>query len=156
MSLKLTEKFSSLIKILESAEEEEIDLLGKYAALKPEDRKKIIDYWKNLSGGEYATDLVKDYINTGKKTEKKTEASVKKEAMSSENSGSNKKVKEYYDNLYGSEYAKDMTSYEGNSGEKMEVEAGLSKGLKSHLSSIDPKLANEILELLTFSKKKEN
>lgn len=131
-----------------SANDGELALLNVLAALQPDSRKKLVDYWKNLEGSDYAVDMVKDFLNLGKKT--KVEASKRnnlKQAEKKTEKKSNNKVKEYWNNLEGNEYANDMIEYPSIKGEKMQVEA-FSKDLQKYIGNMPPRLAQEFLGLI--------
>ena len=142
-------KIKQLMSVLASAvdSEPETAVIEVFAALDPESRKEIIQYWDELYGKEYAVDMVKDYIPTGKKSE------ISKEALSSSKSDANKPVKEYWKNLRGDEFASDMVKYPNIESKKLEVEA-MSDGLKKYMQTASPEIANELLELIESNSKK--
>jgi hypothetical protein len=149
------EEANSMIMIASKTSEQAFSFFKVLAALDPESRSKIIDYWKGLYGKEFATDMVKDYVPMGEKEKEKTASSktIKKEALSSPGSDANAPVKDIWTPLLGDEYAKDMVKYPGAEYEKMEVEA-FSQGLKEHLAKMPTHLAEELLTLMSSGKKK--
>lgn len=149
-------KVSAILNALADAGEAEDAIIEVYAALQPDARKDFISYWKGLYGKEYATDMAKDYVNTGKK--KKAENihnTLKKEALSPSGSDANKPVKQYWTPLYGKEYASDMVKYPNVDAETIEVVAGMSDGLKKFLATAEPNIAAELLDIISGSSKKK-
>ena len=143
----------NIFSIAKASNEKEIAFIQVIAALEPETRKELIDYWQKLRGKEFATDMVKDYLNTGKKekVEANTENTLKKEALSKPKSDANKPVEQYYKNLRGKEYSKDMVKYPNINSEKLEVKA-FSDSLKQHIANMPSDVASELLGFLEAKK----
>lgn len=143
----------NIFSIAKASNEKEMTFIKVLAALEPESRKKLIDYWQKLNGKEFAIDMVKDYLNTGKKetVEANKESAIKKEALSKSTSEANKPVEQYYKNLSGKEYAKDMVKYPNIVSEKLEVKA-FSDSLKQHIANMPTEVAGELLGLLEAKK----
>lgn len=144
-------ELNSLLNFASNTSEAGLLFLKIYAALQPDARKEFINYWKDIYGNEFSTDMAKDYINNGKKQKV---ASTTKEALSTSNSDANSPVKEIFTPLYGSEYSNDMVKYPNKGGETMTVEAGLSNALRTHIASLPKELAEELLEVMATGAKK--
>lgn len=92
----------------------------KIAELSDEDKKILLDYWDNLWGGDYSKELVKDYSNSGKKEKAKT-ASLEKIILTKFAKLSNEDkqiVADFFEDFFGSEYAKDLVKDYKNTGKK--------------------------------------
>jgi hypothetical protein len=147
------EAFNAIMRVLaEIHEDKGRDALLILAALDEEQRSFLVNYWKNLWGTEYAKDEVKDYGPDGSKVKKveagAMEAGVRR--LASLSSEDKTLIKSYWDNFYGSGYAKDMVKnykQEGSQTQKVEASTlGLDPVTAGQLSEMDDEQLSNFLD----------
>ena len=152
---------------LASMEPEQRDLFICLAALSTEDRSMLIGYWEKLWGNEFATDITKDYLNRGKKKPVEASAGKNMQKKAALDSTDRSLLKEYWDGLYGGEFAGDMVEdYKNESTEQVKVEAAgnydkliqvyanvLGEDTVKQLRSMTKEAAAQALEQLARKKK---